>query len=124
MLGGVTLQPLDVPPAMPAAGRLLVAAPVLSDPNFAAKQQSELDKLNAFYDETYGLFSQGEHALVLDRLRGIEDRYGVNNVLMPKFDLLKAMSLGAFEYLVKPVNADALEAALRRALAAKGHKRP
>jgi hypothetical protein len=70
-------------------------AKVLTDPNFAAKQQSELDKLNAFYDETYGLFSQGEHALVLDRLRGIEDRYGVNNVLMPKFDLLKAMSLGA-----------------------------
>lgn len=39
-------------------------------------------------------------------------------------DVLKAMSLGAFEYLVKPVSADALEAALRRALAAKGHKRP
>jgi putative transcriptional regulator len=31
----VTLQPLDVPFALPLAGRLLVAAPVLSDPNFA-----------------------------------------------------------------------------------------
>ena len=30
----MTLQPLDVPPALPAAGRLLVAAPVLNDPNF------------------------------------------------------------------------------------------
>ena len=33
-------------------------------------------------------------------------------------DVLKAMSLGAFEYLVKPVNSKALEAALGRALAA------
>ncbi len=30
----MTLQPLDVPPALPSAGRLLVAAPVLADPNF------------------------------------------------------------------------------------------
>jgi len=33
--GGVTLEPLDVPPAAPLAGRLLVAAPLLSDPNFS-----------------------------------------------------------------------------------------
>ena len=38
-------------------------------------------------------------------------------------EVLKAMSLGAFEYLVKPVNAAVLEASLRRALAVKGHKR-
>lgn len=35
MLDRVTLEPLDVPPALPVAGRLLVAAPVLDDPNFA-----------------------------------------------------------------------------------------
>lgn len=34
-------------------------------------------------------------------------------------DVLKAMSLGAFAYLVKPVNAKELEVALGRALAAK-----
>jgi len=32
-------------------------------------------------------------------------------------DIIKAMSLGAFEYLVKPVSAQALETSLRRALA-------
>ena len=32
-------------------------------------------------------------------------------------DIIKAMSLGASEYLVKPVNAQALERSLRRALA-------
>jgi len=37
-------------------------------------------------------------------------------------DVLKAMSLGAFEYLVKPVSHQALEASLGRALAAKGRK--
>jgi CheY-like chemotaxis protein len=34
-------------------------------------------------------------------------------------DVLKAMSLGAFEYLEKPVSMTALEASLRRALQAK-----
>jgi len=38
--------------------------------------------------------------------------------------VLKAMSLGAFEYLVKPVNLEALEAALRRALSGKAGTRP
>ena len=32
-------------------------------------------------------------------------------------DIIKAMSLGAFEYLVKPVSPQALETSLRRALA-------
>lgn len=39
-------------------------------------------------------------------------------------DVLKAMSLGAFEYLVKPVNPQALEAALGRALTAKTRNKP
>lgn len=39
-------------------------------------------------------------------------------------DVLKAMSLGAFEYLVKPVKLPALEAALGRALAVKARKKP
>lgn len=39
-------------------------------------------------------------------------------------DVLKAMSLGAFEYLVKPVNHAALEGALGRALTAKVRRRP
>ena len=31
----MTLEPLDVPPAVPVAGRLRVAAPAMADPNFA-----------------------------------------------------------------------------------------
>jgi len=38
-------------------------------------------------------------------------------------DVLKAMSLGAFEYLVKPVKRDILEASLGRALTAKAKRR-
>jgi len=34
-------------------------------------------------------------------------------------DVIKAMSLGAYEYMVKPVNAALLEAGLRRALSGK-----
>ncbi len=39
-------------------------------------------------------------------------------------DVLKAMSLGASEYLVKPVSRQALEAALERALEVKVRKTP
>jgi len=39
-------------------------------------------------------------------------------------DVLKAMSLGASEYLVKPVSRQTLEAALSRALAASSQRKP
>ena len=32
---------------------------------------------------------------MLNRIRGVEDKFGLNNVMMGKFELLKAMSLGA-----------------------------
>jgi len=70
-------------------------AKVLSDPNFAAAQQSELERLEQYYNETYTMFQQGNHEEVLNRIRGVEDKFGVNNVMMGKFELLKAMSLGA-----------------------------
>jgi tetratricopeptide (TPR) repeat protein len=70
-------------------------AKVLSDPNFAASQQSEKDRLIQYYDETYDLFESGQHEQVLTRVRDLEDKFGLNNILMGKFELLKAMSLGS-----------------------------
>ena len=70
-------------------------ARVLSDPNFAAEQMSERDRLIQYYDETQVLFEQGKHEEVLARIRDLENKFGTNNELMAKFDLLKAMSLGA-----------------------------
>ncbi len=70
-------------------------AKVLSDPNFAATQLSELDKLNKYYDETFLFFEKENYEEVLNRIRMLDDLFGANNVLMAKFDLLKAMSLGA-----------------------------
>ncbi len=70
-------------------------AKVLSDPNFAAKQLSELDKLNQYYDETFAIFEKEDYEEVLNRIRMLDDKFGANNVLMAKFDLLKAMCLGA-----------------------------
>jgi putative transcriptional regulator len=54
--GRVTLEPLDVPPALPLAGRLLVAAPVLTEPTFARTVVLILD-----HDE------EGTVGLVLNR---------------------------------------------------------
>ncbi len=70
-------------------------AKVLSDPNFAASQQSEHDRLMEYYDITFAAFEEGNHELVLSRIRDVQEKFGINNVLMAKFDLLKAMSLGA-----------------------------
>ena len=70
-------------------------AKVLSDPNFAASQMSERDRLLRYYDETFTMFDQGKYDEVLTRIAGLEDTFGANNELMAKFDLLKAMCLGA-----------------------------
>lgn len=70
-------------------------AKVLSDPNFAASQQSEHDRLVAYYDSTYTYFEAENHDIVLERVRGVEDKFGMNNSYMAKFEMLKAISLGA-----------------------------
>lgn len=70
-------------------------AKVLSDPDFAASQESERNKLEAYYNETYGYFESGNYDVVLERLEGIEDQFGVNNAFMARFDLLRAMSIGS-----------------------------
>ncbi|MEO6133178.1 MAG: tetratricopeptide repeat protein [Saprospiraceae bacterium] len=70
-------------------------ARVLSDPNFASSQQSEHERLMNYYDETYQLFEHKEYAGVLQHIADVGEKFGINNSLMAKFELLKAMSLGA-----------------------------
>jgi outer membrane protein assembly factor BamD (BamD/ComL family)/spore coat polysaccharide biosynthesis protein SpsF (cytidylyltransferase family) len=87
-------------------------AKVLSDPNFAASQRSEQDLLVAYYDETFGYFEAGNHAYVLDRIRDVQEKFGANNNLMAKFEILKAMSLGAT--VGKEAYVDALKQVIAR----------
>jgi tetratricopeptide (TPR) repeat protein len=70
-------------------------ARVLIDPNFAASQLSEQERLMQYYNETYDLFRQKNYDTVLIRINNVGELYGVNNSLMSKFELLKAMSIGA-----------------------------
>ncbi|MEP6647006.1 MAG: tetratricopeptide repeat protein [Saprospiraceae bacterium] len=70
-------------------------ARVLSDPNFAATQQSEHERLMKYYDDTYQLFEQKNYDDVLQHVSDVGEKFGVNNSLMAKFELLKAMSTGA-----------------------------
>ena len=70
-------------------------AKVLSDPNFAASQMSEQERLMQYYDETFLIFEKGSYDEVLNRIRDVDEKFGVNNVLMGKFELLKAMCMGA-----------------------------
>lgn len=70
-------------------------AKVLSDPNFAATQISEQERLMQYYDETFLIFEKGSYDEALNRIRDVDEKFGVNNVLMSKFELLKAMCMGA-----------------------------
>ncbi|MEO5907274.1 MAG: tetratricopeptide repeat protein, partial [Saprospiraceae bacterium] len=70
-------------------------AKVLSDPNFAASQRSEHERLMDYYNETYTYFEAGNHVVVLERIRDVENQFGSNNSLMAKFELLRAMSMGS-----------------------------
>lgn len=70
-------------------------AKVLSDPNYAASQKSERDRLIQYYDDTYVMFEQGKYDEVMTRINGLGDSFGTNNELMAKFHLLRAMCIGA-----------------------------
>ena len=87
-------------------------AKVLSDPNYAASQQSEQKRLASYYDETYGFFETGNHDIVLERVNGIGEKFGTNNLLMGRFEILKAMSLGAT--VGKEAYVDALKEVIAR----------
>ncbi len=48
-----------------------------------------------YYNITYNSFEQKKYDEVLQRIADVGEKFGTNNSLMGKFDLLKAMSIGA-----------------------------
>jgi tetratricopeptide (TPR) repeat protein len=74
-----------------------IYAKILNDPDYLAKIQNEERKLNDFYDDTYDMFSGGNFQGAFNNLQQVESKFGVTNVLQPRFALLTAMTLGKLE---------------------------
>ncbi len=72
-------------------------ARLLTDPAWARSFRDKEAQVEQFYAETYALFEKKQYAEVIKRADEVGPKFGSKHDLMPKFALLKAMSLGAVE---------------------------
>jgi len=89
-----------------------IYARVLNDPDYLSNTKSKEDKINAYYNETYSLFTNGEFQQVKSRIDEVPRKFGGNNSHQPRFALLNAMSLGKLES--KEAYIEALKALIGR----------
>jgi len=68
-------------------------AQIISDPNYYKKMEERLNRLSVFYKETYTLYNAGNYQVVI---RNADSAIKTQNdkVLVPKFELLRALSIG------------------------------
>lgn len=72
-------------------------AKAISNPNYGADQLSAEEKLNRYYEETYDMFDRGDYTSAFERADQSDQIFGKENLLRPKFALVKAMSTGSIE---------------------------
>ena len=72
-------------------------AKILSDPNFLKNYLDDKNKLNRYYEETYTKFKANDFKGVISRINAAENQFGPDNIMMPKFYLLRAMAVGNTE---------------------------
>lgn len=72
-------------------------ARILSDPNFLKDFLDEKNQLNKYYEETYSKFKTNDFKEVISRSNAAENKFGPDNIMMPKFYLLRAMAVGNTE---------------------------
>lgn len=68
-----------------------------TDPSYANSLRSGEKSLDSYYEKTYELFNQGDHATVIERVKSKNSLFPDENDLDAKFELLQAMSLGSVE---------------------------
>lgn len=69
-------------------------ARVLTDPNYLEAAKKEGDKLGQFYKDTYAEFQNKKYDKVIKDVDQAGEKFGAGNIMMAKFALLKAMSIG------------------------------
>ncbi len=74
-------------------------AKVLNDPEYFKKLSEETNKVNKLYEETYEAYEAGQYYMVIAKSEIALTMYGDTNALAPKFEFLKAMSVGRVDVL-------------------------
>ena len=69
-------------------------ARVLTDPNYLEAAKKEGDKLGLYYKATYAEFQNKKYEKVIKDVDQVDEKFGAGNIMMAKFALLKAMSIG------------------------------
>ncbi len=69
-------------------------ARVLTDPNYLDAAKKEGDKLGEYYKATYASFQEEKYEKVIVDADQAKEKFGPGNIMMAKFALLKAMSIG------------------------------
>jgi len=69
-------------------------ARVLTDPNYLEAAKKEGDKLGQYYKATYASFQDKQYEKVIKDADEAGQKFGPGNIMMAKFALLKAMSIG------------------------------
>ncbi len=69
-------------------------ARVLTDPNYLEAAKKEGDKLGQYYKTTYASFQEKKYEKVIKDVDEAKEKFGPGNIMMAKFALLKAMSIG------------------------------
>jgi hypothetical protein len=86
-------------------------AQILRNPQYNAEKSNRLNKIEAYYEETYLAYTDGNYAVALDRCNAA-DTLIAKSKFKPKFALLKSLCIGRlkpvseFELSLKQVVAD------------------
>ncbi|HKK77127.1 MAG TPA: tetratricopeptide repeat protein [Saprospiraceae bacterium] len=72
-------------------------ARVLTDPEYAERMANEELAINDYYDEAYKAFHDGQTQKARDMALDARTKFGVDNPLQPRFDLLHALAIGKMD---------------------------
>ncbi|MEI6900132.1 MAG: tetratricopeptide repeat protein, partial [Bacteroidota bacterium] len=74
-------------------------AKLVSNPNFYKEMQSKSQEMNVLYEDTYKAFQSQQYYMVINNTDQAHVKYPADTTLMPRFDYLKALSLGKIEVI-------------------------
>lgn len=69
-------------------------AKILIDPEYFVKERQKKEEAIAFYGDTYNSFNEGDYKTVKANVKKARELYANDTVLMPRFDLLEAFTIG------------------------------
>lgn len=72
-------------------------AKMANDPNFMLSERAKADKVHEYYQKAYDDYKANAITVAYQQVNASDSLFGTTNPLKPKFELLKAMCIGATE---------------------------